>query len=403
MTRKIKQLLFTFVFSLTIALTSLVGLASASEVLPQYNDISVLRAHLLTIDDLESRNEIAAELANRQRQFYADRASSFQGETITVTNLRNWNQFTALFRVESIVKVLAAIVSLIGAWFFFGGVLTEIFKTISGIFLRILLKVRDLLLKIPAPVYEVAYCGVGAYLMFFSKGLTPNFFGAAIFFLSLALLHNKTWDSLFTYSENNNVNFVAGMCCIAYAGAAWWSQSTTLGVLACLAFITFFGFQLIAGPLTLIIGFDSADKAGQGTFAAGCLMIFGIVLTQNYLPSSIDVFQIGALFAGTFVYFLGMVILSSKWLARENYWIKNIITFASGPALIYVATSLELGAVNAISGTFFVIFLIDKYVEFCALWVKDKIGFGAALLGVGLLGFGLIQVFESYPQYFIHL
>ncbi len=131
-------------------------------------------------------------------------------------------------------------------------------------------------------------------------------------------------------------------------------------------------------------------------------MIFGIVLTQNYLPSSIDVFQIGALFAGTFVYFLGMVILSSKWLAGENYWIRNIITFASGPASIWVATSLELGVVNAIAGTFFVIFLIDKYVEFCTLWAKDKIGFGAALLGVGFLGFELIQVVESYPQYFIH-
>lgn len=351
----------------------------------------MLRAHVLTIDDLESRNAIAAELANHQRQFYADRASSFQGETITVTNLRNWNQFTAIFRVEAIVKVLSVIVSLIGALLFFGKILAEIFKTISGIFLTILLKVGDLLLKIPVPVYEVVYCGMGAYLMFFSKGLTPNFFGAAIFFLSLVFLHKES-----------NVNFVAGMCCIAYAGAAWWSQSITLGVLACLAFITFFGFQLIAGPLTLIIGFDSADRAGQGTFAAGCLMIFGIVLTQNYLPSSIDVFQIGALFTGTFVYFLGMVILSSKWLARENYWIKNIITFASGLASIWVATSLELGVVNAISGTFFVIFLIDKYVEFCTVLVKDKIGFGAALLGAGLGGFGLIQVVESYPQYFIH-
>ena len=44
---------------------------------------------------------------------------------------------------------------------------------------------------------------------------------------------------------------------------------------------------------------------------------------------------------------------------------------------------------------------MDKYVEFCSLWVKNTIGFGAALLGTGLLGFGLMQLLDIYPQYFV--
>jgi hypothetical protein len=174
-----------------------------------------------------------------------------------------------------------------------------------------------------------------------------------------------------------------------------------LGVLASLAFVAFFGFILLAGPLTILIGFNSTDKAGQGTFAAACLTIFGLSLTQHYLPSSLNVFQTGALFTGTFVYFVGMLILSSKWVAKENYWLRNLVTFVSGPSLIWVATSLDLGMVNAIAGTFFVIFLMDKYVEFCSLWVKNTIGFGAALLGTGLLGFSLMQLLDIYPQYFV--
>lgn len=388
--------------SIALALTLFGGVVSAaSDRIPQYDDLSVLRTHVLTIDDLELRGVIPDELADQQRQFYADQASSLRGEPVTVGNLRNWNQFKALFRVQTIVKVLTVIVSLTGALFFLSGVLKEVLKIVSGIVLIILFKIRDFLVAVPLPIYEVIFCTIGACLMVFFRGLMPNFSGAVIFGQSLLVFHNqKTWDSL---QENFEVDvgFVSGVCCLTYAGAAWWSQSTILGVLASLAFVTFFGFKLVAGPLTLVIGFDRADKVGQGTFAAGCLTIFGVVLTQNYLPHSIEIFETGALFTGTFVYFSGMVILSSKWLADHQYWLRNSITFFSGPALIWLSTSLELGVVNAIAGTFFVIFLINKYVEFCTLWVRNSITLGAALLGAGLVGLGLIRIVERYPQYFI--
>ncbi|WP_153009648.1 hypothetical protein [Mastigocoleus testarum] len=387
-------MIYTLGLSLAIAFTSFVGFASAEpNVIYQYNNIPVLRNHVLTIDDLEARSVIPSEIANQQRQFYAVQASKIRGESVTVTNLRNWNRFKALFRVQTIAKVLAVIVSIIGALFFLGGVLSRISWMIIAI-------VKELLAKIPIPVYEVIFCVAGAYLMLFLEGLSPNLFGALIFFLSLLLFHGKKTCDLSLDSEIK-ADFVSGMCLVIYAGSAWWNQSIAVAVLASLAFIAFFGFKLIAGPLSLLIGFDSEDKAGQGTFAAGCLMSFGIILTQNYLPSSIDVFQTGALFAGTFVYFLGMTILSSKWVASKNYWLRNVITFVSGLAMIWAATSLELGMVNAIAGTFFVLFIMDKYVELCTLWVKDEISFGASLLGAGLAGFGLIRVIELHPQYFI--
>ena len=375
--------------------------ASAATNAPEYTDISVLRTHILTVDDLESRHVISPELGDTQRQFYADQASSFRGETLTVDDLRHWNQFKALFRIQVMVRVLAVMVSVLGTGLLCFGVIKQLFQVLSGIFLAIVLTIVDFLKTIPIAVYKVFFCGIGVCLMFLLEGLTPNFLGAVIFFLSLGLLHKKeNWKAFFQDFEKE-IRLVSGVCCAVYAGAAWWNQSITLGVLASLAFVAFFGFVLLAGPLTIIIGFNSTDKAGQGTFAAACLTIFGLFLTQHYLPRSLDVFQTGALFTGTFVYFVGMVILSSKWVAKEMYWLRNLVTFLSGPLLIWVATSLDIGMVNAIAGTFFVVFLMDKYVEFCTLWVKNTIGFGAALLGTGLIGFGLMQVLDVYPQYFI--
>jgi hypothetical protein len=375
--------------------------AFAANMALDYSDISILRTHVLTVDDLETREVLSPEISNSQRRFYANQASRLRGETITVSDLRHWNQFKALFRIQVIVRVLAVMVSVLGAGLLCFGVIKQLFQILSGILLAIVIAIVDFLKTIPIPVYKVLFCGIGAFLMFLVEGLTPNFLGAVIFFLSLALLHNKeNWKAFFQDFEKD-IKFVSGTCCAVYAGAAWWNQSITLGVLASLAFVAFFGFILLAGPLTIMIGFKSTDKAGQGTFAAACLTIFGLSLTQHYLPSSLNVFQTGALFTGTFVYFVGMLILSSKWVAKENYWLRNLVTFVSGPSLIWVATSLDLGMVNAIAGTFFVIFLMDKYVEFCSLWVKNTIGFGAALLGTGLLGFSLMQLLDIYPQYFV--
>ncbi|MFG6101908.1 hypothetical protein U2F10_06620 [Leptothoe sp. EHU-05/26/07-4] len=393
--------IFCALLLLFILLTGFVQPASAANTAPDYNDISLLRTHVLTIDDLESRDVLSPEVGNAQRQFYADQASNIRGETIAVNDLRHWNQFKAIFRIQVIVRVLAVMVSVLGTGLLCFGVIKELFQILSGLVLTVALSIIEFLKKIPITAYKVLFCGVGAGLMFLQKGLTLNFFGAVIFFLSLLLLHSQeNWKTFFQGFEKN-IKFVSGTCCAVYAGAAWWNQSITLGVLASLAFVACFGFILLAGPLTIIIGFDSTDKAGQGTFAAACLILFGLGLTQHYLPRSLDVFQTGALFTGTFVYFVGMLILSSKWVAKEKYWLRNVVTCLSGPLLIAVATSLDLGVVNAIAGTFFVIFLMDKYVEFCTLWVKNTIGFGAALLGTGLLSFGLMKVLDIYPQYFM--
>ena len=208
-----RKFLCALVLLLALVLTVCVEPASASGATPDYSDISTLRTYVLTVDDLESRNVISPELGDAQRQFYANQASSLRGETLTVNDLRHWNQFKALFRIQVIVRVLAVMISVLGAGLLCFGVLKKLFQILSGIFLAIVLTIVDFLKTIPISVYKVFFCGIGAFLMFLLEGLTPNFLGAVVFFLSLGLLHNKERWKAFFQDVEKDIKFVSGTCC----------------------------------------------------------------------------------------------------------------------------------------------------------------------------------------------
>ena len=126
--------------------------AFAANTAPDYSDISVLRTHILTVDDLETRKVLSSEVSSAQRQFYADQASKLRGATITVSDLRHWNQFKALFRIQVIVRILAVMVSVLGIGLLCFGMIKQLFQILSGILLAILIAIVDFLKTIPIPV-----------------------------------------------------------------------------------------------------------------------------------------------------------------------------------------------------------------------------------------------------------
>lgn len=367
----------------------------------QYN-VPKLQTFVEAVDDMEQRQVIQPAVANQQREYYAEQASKIDGKPISVDALRKWNRFQGVFRVQTLLTIGAVILGIIGAFYFFGELLLRVLGLISGLALFILEKILLLLSKIPVPLYEIGFCGVGAYLMI-APSLALQLFGATIFLASLSILHGAIhWDQVGKYSDNKYA-VVTGISTIAYGSFSVLSQSVSLGVLAALAFVSFFGFKVISGPLTLALGYSEEDLIARGTVASGILTLFGVILSLGALPSALAILQGGALIAGGIVYFIGLDILSSKWVARnnDNYVLMQIITIISGIGAIWLGASLSIGLLTGVSSTLFAIYLIEKYGEFCSLWVRNKLTFGAALLITSGLCFGVVKVLEMYPQYFI--
>jgi hypothetical protein len=387
----------TLAFLIAFCLTAEPAFATAKSdyTMPQ------LRQYVGAVKDIQNRGGFTQEEANAQINFYIQEASKIQERTITVEELQNWNFFQGKIRVENFITIGSVIIGIAGFYFFFGGILVEILKQIGGLLLVIVENIRQLLLLVPIPVYELGFCGMGAYFMFGFNTLALQLVGAAIFLSSLGTLHGiKDWNHFGRVEKPEE--FVAGASWIVYSFASVYTQSIALGVLASLAFVIFFGFRILSGPLWIALGFEEKNKLAPGTFAAGILTAFGVLIRFDFFPDYIDVLQTGALFSGTIVYFIGLVILSSKWVAKNgNYWPMQALTVVSGLAAVWLGAFIESGLLTGVGGTLFVFYLLQKYVEFCTLWVQDEITFGAACLLFSGFGFGITKLLEMYPQLFI--
>jgi hypothetical protein len=195
---------------------------------------------------------------------------------------------------------------------------------------------------------------------------------------------------------------------IVYGGAALAYNSQVLGFMTIMALEGLLGFTVLVGPLCICTGFQS-DKVIPRATAASFMILAVYLLTRisGGDPGMFHVFQTGAFFIGTFVYFLGLLILSSwyyyAWSYRDNrertpaqFWLMQVVTIASGCAALYVGSVFGIGTLLGVGGTFFVIYLMEKYTELP--W--SEIGFAWGLLGAGLLLFGAAWFAYHHPQYF---
>jgi hypothetical protein len=109
---------------------------------------------------------------------------------------------------------------------------------------------------------------------------------------------------------------------------------------------------------------------------------------------------------GTFGYFVGLLTLASRyyyyrssdWFMLETkYWAWQILAVVSGIAALYLGNMLDLTYLRGIGGTFFCLYLLEKYYEIP--W--RGIGWAWSTLGLAGILYGFVIVIQSYPQYFI--
>ena len=186
-------------------------------------------------------------------------------------------------------------------------------------------------------------------------------------------------------------------------------NSHIIGFLTIMAFMSALHFVAGVIPGIVYVGWDKEDHVPRATFGAGLMLFFYIILNiTGNTNIRMNVFFEGMNFMGSFVYFLGILIMSSRWYGYGSwnrkhfdakYWVMQALCIASCVAAIWLGTVFGMTALLGVGGTLFYLYIIEKYYEIP--WKGS--GWAWSLLGLAgmLYGFGIFA--QSHPQYFIFM
>lgn len=214
-----------------------------------------------------------------------------------------------------------------------------------------------------------------------------------------------------------------GLCTIVWGATAMMYHAIfpNAGIPNFLAFISvialqsFLGFSVITAPGWIVLGWEKEKQVPKSTLSSlvlllayVCTVVSGIHVTEN-----IKLFENGCLFMGAFVYYMGLLVMSSqfysisekidpqtkkvtkRWLTR--YLILQAVTIISGLAALYLGSTFHIGALLGIGGTFFVIYLLAKYYELP--W--KGVGWAWSFLGVALALYFFVGFAGQHAEYFV--
>jgi hypothetical protein len=151
------------------------------------------------------------------------------------------------------------------------------------------------------------------------------------------------------------------------------------------------------------MGWTEQDKIPRSTIASFILLAVYVIakLSSTRLPDAVHLFQTGCLFMGGFVYYLGLLVMSSKWYDEKANWTRylwmQVLTIGSGLAALYLGATYNIGTLLGLGGTFFAIYLLEKYWEIP--W--EGAGWAWAALGMAVFLYVFVGFAQAHPQYFV--
>lgn len=338
--------------------------------------VSAIQERIRGIDDLEARKVISPEAAEAERAHYLALAEEATGEKLTRAELDGWTVKQNFIYFTYFLYVVAGVIGVTGLALVF------------------------MLLGLPGAVWEVIIYAVCIGLIAIGN-VWPAFLGClgliGGFTLSLKLHAPK--------DAKGGPTVLSALCLVAFTVVALLYKSSLIGFMSVAALESLLGFSVLVLPLCIGIGFRDEDAMARGTVASFVLLAAGVAigLVAKYSPGHevlpyVMPFQSGLLWLGTFVYFTGMLIISSRWYATKgNFWPLQILTILSGIGAVYLGQVLDVGILSGIGGTFFVIYLLEKYVE--VTW--KRVHFAWGLVGGALLLGGAAFFANQHPQYFL--
>lgn len=322
-----------------------------------------------------------------------------------------WQKFIGFFTFVNIIMVIAAIMLTVAVGWLFG------------------LYFLSLILAVPLKAWEaVAYASCLALIGLGSMArenvqllwVLPACFGLVG---ALKLNYHNWWEIKNTHrrahetrssqSLNRFNHFASLVLAIAWGMVAYAFDSQVVGFMAVGALMTFLGFACGMVPGVVWIGFedDSENVVPRATIAAFCLgaLYTGLRVTGRE-SAFLDTFGVGISWWGYFVFYLGMLTMSSKYWSYESsssdrsytinwnkYFAMQFLTICAGVAALYIGSIYQIDLLMGIGGTFFVLYLLEKWYDLP--W--DGVGWAWSLLGLSVFLYIFVIVAQRHPEYFL--
>ena len=367
----------------------------------QLQELGRIRLHLETLDELQAKGALDADTAQAQQDEYLASAAQILGrDSLTRDELTSLTGKVEL-STPGVFSRIGSYITLVNIIM----VTAAILLAIAIGWLAFLYVVPFLAELGPKQIQFLAYSASGSAVLF-SKALpavaqTPTaFIGCLLLIGCVSYTESCHGRDLGWDSAAGRFSFYSGALCAVWSIAAVAYGSSLIGFIAVGAFVSMLGFSVLVMPLCYCIGFKDDEAVVRATTAAGIMVGFYTAFhaTGVVVPDILELFRPGGMWIGTFVYFLGLLIMASKFYSKDvQYVCAQLLMIASGIAAISIGTIYQIPTLQRIGGTLFYLYAIEKYFEIPwgeTSWAWITLIFSGLLYGGALFA-------QAHPAYFL--
>lgn len=334
-----------------------------------------LQVKLATVHEMVEKNEITDAQAKSTTTRLLEEARSTAGNKITLEQI---HAFKGSIQTEhqqlTWLQKAAGLVTFVNIMWMFAIILGVIcFIVLFGSFLR----------HIPPEFYECIGYGLAIALTFWGNTLGAGVaeyvtFTGALLFVGLMVVTVKV------HRMQIDESIYFGMMTVVLGVSAVLTQNSITGFVTSITLMASLGFSVIVIPGGYATGFREDSALSRATNAGFMLLFFYVGMTACGLQSTrfFDLFRDGALWMGSFVGYLGLLIASTRWYRyRQNYLVMQVITITAGILALFLGSILGIPELQKIGGTFFVLYIVEKISEIPASSVEGYAAVGIVVAG----------------------
>ncbi|CAF1226365.1 unnamed protein product [Adineta steineri] len=337
-----------------------------------------LKKYYEVVENFEQRGILTEEQARQEKQLYIERASTLIGKDrlLTTKEFLNYDKHVSAISFSNIIAVLAGLII-----------------CIAGL-IYISCYVKPNLTEISIEMWEKLFYCFAFSLMFLNNHSWLGFLGCLASFATLKI---SFYLGRFGQQTDRKLS-MSFILSVSWSIVAIYQQNREVGYLVIVPLEILCSRIIQKGELPALLGFTNHTLLPSITISSFLLMIMAILLHLIPIKFLTSPFTQPLLFIGSFVYIIGLFILSSKFyygtvLYQNVLSLLQIFTFLNGLGLIWFASMFDLPFLQNIIGAIFVFWLSTKYVE-RANW-KTIWSTVISLLGLGIFLYGFAYFYKT--------